>query len=378
MTDRLRKARAARGWSQDRLIHEMERYACEHLADIASTASLRVYVSEWENQRRPVSPRYAAILRPLMGLTDEELFGDEPSSIAPADGYTELISRIDSARSVGVEMVETFMSQTELFRSMDRQMGAASLVDQMSGHLATLEETLTFAVLPDARRPLARALAGASTLAAWQALDAGAIDRAWRNYELGKRAAQEADEPLYLAHAKGEQANVLADAGRPELGVSLVREARQSGGSRLSPRLTAWLLATEAELCARAGEHDEARRALDAAAKALPAGDEPRDPDMPSVFLNDGHLARWRGNVLTAVGDDEAMSSCYEALAALDPTFVRASSRIHADLARAHLARGENAEARKHLQRARLIVNRTGSVRERRRLDQIAQETHTI
>jgi hypothetical protein len=106
-------------------------------------------------------------------------------------------------------MVNTFQDQTELFRTMDRQMGASGLVDQMTGHLATLEDALTFAVLPEARRPIAQALAAAATLAAWQALDAGAVERAWRNYELGKRAAQEAEEPMYLAHAMAEQAYVL-------------------------------------------------------------------------------------------------------------------------------------------------------------------------
>ncbi|WP_339329075.1 hypothetical protein [Streptomyces formicae] len=57
-------------------------------------------------------------------------------------------------------MVKTFMDQTELLRTVDRQMGAASLVDQMTGHLATLEDALTFAVLPETRRPVALALAG--------------------------------------------------------------------------------------------------------------------------------------------------------------------------------------------------------------------------
>ncbi|PLW72252.1 XRE family transcriptional regulator [Streptomyces sp. SCUT-3] len=376
MSEKLRQARKARGWSQERLVREIERHARQHVLDVASTASLRVYVSEWENGRRTVSSRYAAVLRALLGMTDRELFKEEPRPLAaaPVDGYEELISRVDSARSVSLTMVDTFMNQTELLRSMDRQMGAASLVDQMAGHLAALEEALTFAVLPGTRRPIARALAGAATLAAWQALDAGAVDRAWRNYELGKRAAQEADEPMYLAHAKGEQAYVLADAGRPELGVELIRDARQAGGTRLSPRLTAWLYAAEAELCARAGRPDECRQALDAAAAVLPGGEEARDSDMPSIFLNRAHLARWRGNALVLLGNDDAVTASYDALAAMDPTFVRAASGLRCDLAQAHLVRGEHEEARTHLQQARLLANRTGSVRHRRRIEQLTGE----
>ncbi|MFG2293110.1 helix-turn-helix domain-containing protein [Streptomyces sp. NPDC048603] len=366
----LRSVRTARGWSQERLIYEMERYARQHLADIASTASLKTYVSEWENGKRPISERYASILRPLLGVTDAELRG-EAEKLAPpqADGYDDLLSRIDSARSIGDSMVQTFLDQTELLRTMDRQMGAAGLVDQMTGHLASMEDALTFAVLPGTRRPIATALAGAATLAAWQALDAGSVERAWRHYELAKRAAQDADAPLYLAHAMGEQAYVLRDAGRPEMAVELIRDAQRTHAERHSPRLTAWLSAAEAELCAAADMRDDARRALERAEASLPDGTEARDADMVSIFLNHGHLARWRGNVLAMLGDSTAMEELYAALDTVDPSFVRARSGLHSDLTQAHLARGEMEEARSHIQQARLLANRTGSVRYRRRVE---------
>ncbi|MFE9398742.1 XRE family transcriptional regulator [Streptomyces flavidovirens] len=376
MFNRLREARNAREWSQARLIHEIEQYARRHVLDIGSAASLRVYVSEWENGKRSISERYAKILRPVLGVTDEELFGrPAPSAVTPAvGGYDELISRIDSARNVSLTMVDTFMNQTELLRTVDRQMGAANLVDQMTGHLATLEDALTFAVLPETRRPVARALAGAATLAAWQALDAGSVERAWRHYELGKRAAQEADEPMYLAHATAEQAYVLCDAGRPAIAVELVRNAQQVGGQRISPRLRAWLYAAEAEIAAKAGLAEDCRRALERAAKCLPDGEEARDPDMLSIFLNHGHLARWRGNALALLGDDDAVSDLYTALDALDPTFIRATAGLRCDLAQAHLARGELDQAHDHVRQARMLANRTGSVRHRRRIEQITQE----
>ncbi|WP_200836966.1 XRE family transcriptional regulator [Streptomyces sp. WAC05374] len=338
--------------------------------DIASTASLKTYVSEWENGKRPITERYAAILRPLLGATDAELGGEtESSADQQAGGYGDLLSRIDSAQSIGESMVQTFFDQTELFRRMDRQMGAAGLVDQMTGHLASMEDALTFAVLPTTRRPIATALAGAATLAAWQALDAGSVERAWRHYELAKRAAQEADAPLYLAHAMGEQAYVLRDAGRPHMAVDLIRDAQRVHPERHSPRLTAWLSAAEAELCASADMSDDARRALERAAASLPSGTEARDADMLSIFLNEGHLTRWRGNVLAMLGDGDAMEELYTALSAADSSFVRAKSGLHSDLAEAHLARGELEDARSHLQQARLLANRTGSVRYRRRVE---------
>jgi transcriptional regulator with XRE-family HTH domain len=371
----LRAIRNAREWSQERLVREIEQYARQHMLSIASTASLRVYVSEWENGKRSISGRYAKILRTLLGVTDDELYGRHitPVVALEADGYDELVTRIDAARSVSLTMVETFMDQTELLRTVDRQMGAASLIDQMTGHLSTLEDALTFAVLPETRRPVARALAGAATLAAWQALDVGAVERAWRHYELGKRAAKEADEPMYLAHAMAEQAYVLCDAGRPAVAVQLVRDAQREGGKMMSPRLQAWLCAAEAEICAKAGMPEECRRALDKAMHLLPPGEEARDPDMLSIFLNRGHLDRWQGNVFALLGDDDAVDSLYDALGSVDPTFVRAAAGLRCDLAQAHLARGEHDQAHEHLSQARLIANRTGSVRHRRRIEQLTQ-----
>lgn len=373
MSAGLRSARTARGWSQERLVREIEQYARRNVTDVASTASLRVYVSEWENGKRTLSDRYAGILRQLLGVTDGELRGAAPAlAAASADGYDELLSRIDAADSIGESMVQAFNDQTELLRTMDRQRGAAGLVDQMSGHLAALEDALNFAVLPATRRPVALALAGASTLAAWQAIDSGAVERAWRHYELAKRAARDAEAPMYLAHAMGEQAYVLCEAGRPALGVDLVRDARRTVGQSGSARLRAWLYAAEAEMCAYAGMPDDSRHALDAALASIPPGSEDRDPDMLSIFLNGTHLARWHGNVLALLGDGDAVTSLYGALEDMDPSFVRARAGLHTDLAHAHLTRAEYDDAHTHLRQARLLASRTGSVRQRRRVDMLS------
>lgn len=373
MSAGLRSARTARGWSQERLVREIEQYARRNVTDVASTASLRVYVSEWENGKRTLSNRYAGILRKLLGVTDAELRGAVPAPVAASvDGYDELLSRIDAAGSVGESMVQAFNDQTELLRTMDRQRGAAGLVDQMTGHLAALEDALNFAVLPSARRPVALALAGASTLAAWQAIDSGAVERAWRHYELAKRAARDAEAPMYLAHAMAEQAYVLCEAGRPALGVDLVRDARRTVGQSGSARLRAWLHAAEAEMCAYAGMPDDSRRALDAALATIPPGLEDRDPDMLSIFLNGTHLARWHGNVLAMLGDGDAVTRLYGALEDMDPSFVRARAGLHTDLAQAHLTRAEYDDAHTHLRQARLLASRTGSVRQRRRVDMLS------
>ncbi len=371
MSERIRQAREAKKWSQNRLVSEIELYARRHALSVASTASLRVYVSEWENGRRGVSPPYTAILRAVFGMIDAELFGQPKRADANVvNGYAELVEHIESAHSVGRSVVDTFLEQTEVFRTLDRQMGATQLVDSMAKHLEVLSDGLTFAVLPNARIPVASALAGAATLAAWQALDVGAADRAWRHYELAKQAAREANEPRYLAHSMGEQAYVLIDAGRTDLAVQLVGEALNSSSS-IPLRLRAWLLGAQAEMLALNGDEKASRRSLDEAARILPSDSLLRDPDMPSIFLTDAHLARWRGHVLALVGDEQAVADLHTALEAIDSTFNRAKAGLLCDLAQAHLVRGEYGDAAKSLREARLLANRTGSVRYLRQIDRI-------
>lgn len=364
----LRSARQARGWSQNRLLYEVENFARQRAISLAGSASLKVYISQWENGHRIIGDPYRHILRVLLGLTDEELAGDPPGVPQFVDGYAELASRIDAAHGISRTAVRTLREQTEAFRTLDRQLGASQLVDSIGQHIEMMSGALTFAVLPDARQSLAESLAGAATLAAWQALDAGAAERAWQRYELAKQAAREAEQPRFLAHAMGEQAYVLADAGRLDLALQLIGAALQVRG-RIPPRLTAWLLSVQAELHALSGDVAACHRILAKAARALPADNVLRDPDLPSIFLTEQHLTRWQGHALALIGDEQSVSNLYATLATMDQTFTRAQAGVHCDLAQAHLMRREFSEAAEHLRSARRLANRTGSVRYRRRLE---------
>lgn len=166
----------------------------------------------------------------------------------------------------------------------------------------------------------------------------------------------------------GEQGYVLADAGKPELALQLIDQALAESPAT-PPRLTAWLLSARAEVYALNGDATARRRSLDQVARVFPDDNVLRDPDMPSIFLTEAHLARWRGHTLVLAGDDQAVSDSYAALGKMDSTFTRARAGLYCDLAQAHLMRQEYGEAAEHLRSARLLANRTGSIRYRRRVD---------
>lgn len=227
-------------------------------------------------------------------------------------------------------------------------------------------------MLRDARGPLARVLSESATLAAWQALDVGAMERAWAHYELARVAAGEARLPALAAHAMGEQAYVLIDLGDAQLAGALLDEAAAVARGQVPPRLMAWLHAARAEAHAFAGDEHGSRTSLERAQAALPAGREARDPEVPGVILNDAHLTRWHGHTLALLGDETAVEELHVALDELDETFTRAEAGLRGDLAHAHAVRGELDEANQQARAARRLASRLGSVRHLRRIDRLA------
>ena len=224
---------------------------------------------------------------------------------------------------------------------------------------------------PGQRQALASVLAEASSLAGWQAIDAGKLPMAWEHYERATGAAREADDKSLLAYAAGEQAYVLADLGENEDALAVIRAAHDETRTAIPHQIKAWLYAAEGELAAAADQESACRRALDLAAREIEYG--PSDDDLPYLALNPVHLARWRGNCLVNFGDPETADELTRALDAMDDSFTRAEAGVRCDLAAALHAQGERAEAQRHLRRARELAQLTGSARQCRRVRQLSR-----
>jgi len=220
------------------------------------------------------------------------------------------------------------------------------------------------------RTALAGALAEASALAGWLALDRDDHDQAWRHHERAKHAAREADSPVLLAHATAQEAFILVGLNDADSAATQVAHARAlaTGGPAL---MTAWLAAAHGETLAASGNRDDALRAFDDAQALLP--DDPVDPALPFLFLGGSHLDRWRGNALAQVGDAEAIDQLTAALAELPASWVRARAGLLVDLAYAYAyaATGNRDAAISHAREARTIARQINSDRQLRRLDRL-------
>jgi hypothetical protein len=131
-----------------------------------------------------------------------------------------------------------------------------------------------------------------------------------------------------------------------------------------------WLAAAHAEMSTATGNADASRLAFDEASGLLPA--EPDDA-LPYLVLNETHLARWRGNCLARLGYEDAIEELTTGLAAVTGTYARAEAGVRIDLATALLARGERAGAGEQLRAAHILVSRTGSRRQKRRIESLTE-----
>jgi tetratricopeptide (TPR) repeat protein len=254
-------------------------------------------------------------------------------------------------------------------RRTDRRFGSAARLDQLRSHIREVEHLLRHTIIRQHREQLAAALADASTLAGWDALDSGSIRQAWEHHEQAKAAAREADSAALLAHATAQQAFILIDIGDTADALALLQEAQTIAGDHTPRLLRAWLAAALGEGYAATGDRDNALRAFDQASALLPA--ETTHPQLAFLFLGGSHLERWRGNVLAQLGEPEAIQQLMAVLATSPADFVRARAVVHIDLAFAHARAGSRDAAREHARQARRLVAQLGSVRQRRRLERL-------
>jgi hypothetical protein len=84
------------------------------------------------------------LFREIYGMTDDELFRTVSGEIGQEEAeYAALTERIASARHIDHQTVKLLAQQTDYLRTMDGRVGAPPLVDQMTGHLTTIQNALS-------------------------------------------------------------------------------------------------------------------------------------------------------------------------------------------------------------------------------------------
>lgn len=326
--------------------------------------------------QRLASGQPIGALRPATARLLEHLFGEPITALLAPPKITvvndneesgaQLRQLLDAARRVDRSTIELLHQQLDTIRRLDRQLGAIVVCDELNAKIRQVERLAAHSLAPGAREPLAALLSEMYTLAGWQALDLGEVTNSWRHYEQSRATAAQSGATTYESHAAAEQAFVLIDAGATHDAVDILDYARHRTNATAPPALRAWLAAAHGEALAAHGDQTASLHAFDCAADLLPAGGG--TGDRPYVVLDPVHLARWRGHALARFGHPDAVAVLTDALAHLDPTFVRAETALRVDLATALAANGNWDEACRHTNHAARLATQVGSARQRRRV----------
>jgi transcriptional regulator with XRE-family HTH domain len=175
METRLKEARTARGWSQLRLITELERRATALHLNLPSRASLKTQVSRWENGHVSPDDLYASLLAEIYETTPLDL--DLGSS-----AKTPAVQRLPGATPTGPvsgEWLGCMEAVLAEYARTDNEVGPRFLIRGVTQHLTQLEQ-MALAARGLVREEAFRLCSRFAEFAGWLCQDAGDLLEAER------------------------------------------------------------------------------------------------------------------------------------------------------------------------------------------------------
>lgn len=257
MTNKLRDARLRRGWSQMRLISELQTAAARRGAALPDTSVLKTQISRWENGRRAPDEFYRSLLQETFDLTAPEL------------GFPTLLEPAGS--TYGSEPLNKAVSP-DLLNALQVSLGQLATLDAATGPrtvLALAREQARFATGlvrgaagPD-RADISRVATRLSEFTGWLHQDAGELDDAVRWTDQAVDLAIEAGDPELIAYVAMRRSNI--DSDRRDNRTALTRASAAFAAALDDPRLSGVLLRQRAMAHALVGDEIACRRDLDEA-----------------------------------------------------------------------------------------------------------------
>lgn len=221
MDTRLKAVRRSRGWSQLRLITELERAGAARGIALSSRASLKTQVSRWENGHVIPDDFYAALLAEVYGSTPDDLglHGAPPSLVLPRQVIPTGLS---------VELLDSLERLLLEYTRTDNAIGPGLLVNLVTRHVEELERLVL-----DARGDLRlRGLVLCSRFAefaGWLCHDAGDLLEAERWTNRGLDYVEGLGDKNVRAYLLMRKSAIAVDRRQPARALSLADAAGTSG-----------------------------------------------------------------------------------------------------------------------------------------------------
>lgn len=294
-------------------------------------AELRATPAERRELLRMVAAAGVAVVPVAASVTAPAAATDE----APWD---RLSAALRQRSPVTPELAHQLSQHTAGLFGLEERVPARTLMNRVTGHLATLAQLLESTTRTPARRQLASTAGETAALAGWLAFDLGDNAAALAYYRVAIEAAREADDPALWACVLGYESYQPGGAGRHDQACALLAEAQRRIGANASPLTRAWLAAREAEEQAARGDGRAAMAALDRAQESF---DKAEASDRVwTGFFDRGRLDGLRVTTFTRLRrPTAAYAAATDALRAAGPAATKKRSLLLGDIADVHLAR---------------------------------------
>ncbi|MET7483971.1 transcriptional regulator [Streptomyces sp. NPDC005538] len=209
-------------------------------------------------------------------------------------------------------MVSTIEQRISTLRTLDDQLGGATLLEQARGDLALVTGLLSTGRYTESIRLRLYSLAArVSHLTGWMAYDAGLRSAGQRYYVGALRSARTAGDDAFGAFILAEMGVHVSEAGRTAERVALISTAIDNAPRTLSPYTQSFLYLHKAEALSRDGDHAKAGTALNRAVSHWEHHTTEENPDWLNWF-GEAQLKSTEGKVLLRSGQVERATDSLE------------------------------------------------------------------
>jgi transcriptional regulator with XRE-family HTH domain len=258
---RLKAVRQAHGWSQLRLVAEIERVSAARGVHPPARASLKTQVSRWENGHVEPNDLYASLLAEVYGATPADLGLQSQPALwvpqSPALGQQPSVELVVALRGVLNEYTRT-----------DNAVGPGHLIGLAVQHVLELEQSALEA-RGSLRCEFLALCSRFAEFAGWLCQDAGDLLEAERWTDRSLDFIEGGEDPQSRAYLLMRKSAIAAERRDPARAVHLAEAATGRDPGRLTVQMRALIARQLAIAEAFSGNVLESDRAAEAAVELI-------------------------------------------------------------------------------------------------------------
>jgi tetratricopeptide (TPR) repeat protein len=286
------------------------------------------------------------------------------AAAATVIAVTEPWQRLEAALAGGPRVdqlaIDALTLRTRELFDLEESASAAEVWRQVQGHLDGVATLLGTAATSSCRMRLIREAGTASALAGWLAFDQQNFNTARKYYAIAERAAEQVGDAPLTACVHTYRSYLTDSEGDPVASAQLIQAALDALPRGTQPVMRAWLSARQGETLMSLGDHAGALRAFD---RAYMASELSAEQDQPiwARFFTDTRLDGMAVATYARINHPDMETVSNRLFLTVGDCRTKVEQIALADLAYAHLERGDVEQGASLGQRALTAIAQSDS-----------------